>query len=278
MRSIFTLLFLAVLSQGQSQVVNHTIYFDSGKSELNNRDKQWLDSISAIISSSPNYSIVIWAYCDADGSEESNVVLAQRRANALKDELKANKLNEGSITANALGELDPVADNSSEAGKSKNRRALVAITYQSGKAEESIKEEKKTNEVALSPPKEIIISNGLSSEKLEVGKTLVLKNLNFEGGTPILLPESEPTLKELLQIMKDNPTMEIEIGGHVCCGPDMELSVQRARKVFNYLKGYGINAKRMTYKGYSFDKPIASESTEEGKTKNRRVEITILKL
>lgn len=277
MRTILTLLLFASAGRIHSQSMSHTIYFDSGKSELKKSDTQWLDSVAGVLSTSSGYTVLIKAYCDSDGSEESNLRLSENRANAVQDVLKTKGLNPAAFTLNALGETDPLADNVNEAGKSRNRRALISISYQTQKKAEVPQNENDISEKAVAPKKEIV-SKGLSSEKLEVGKTMVLKNLNFEGGTPILLPESEPVLKELLQIMKDNPTLEIEIGGHVCCGPDMELSVQRAKKVFNYLKGYGINANRMTYKGYSFDKPIASEATEEGKTRNRRVEITILKL
>ena len=92
------------------------------------------------------------------------------------------------------------------------------------------------------------------------------------------MPESIPVLKDLLKLMNDNPGLEVEIGGHVCCGPSMELSVLRAKRVYDYLVENGIAKKRLTYKGYSFDKPIAKEDTEEGKMLNRRVEITVLKL
>jgi outer membrane protein OmpA-like peptidoglycan-associated protein len=283
MRTICTLLFLISISYCQSQVISHTFYFNSGKSELRDQDKHWLDSVSTLLPPSANYSVVIKAYSDSDGPDESNQTLSQGRANTVKAVFIANKLNDRSITAIALGEKDPVADNSTKSGKAKNRRAEVRISYQASQTIDTVqktedKTEKNKTEDDLPAKKEIIIPNGLSSEKLEVGKTLILKNLNFEGGSPVLLVESESALKELLKIMKDNPTLEIEIGGHVCCGPDFELSVLRAKKVFTYLKNYGINEKRMKYKGYSFDKPIAPETTEEGKRLNRRVEITILKM
>jgi outer membrane protein OmpA-like peptidoglycan-associated protein len=281
MKKILTILLLTFIYNVQGQVINHTVYFDSGKSVLASPDKQWLDSVSAVLKGAGEYSLVIRAYCDADGSLQSNMLLSQARAKVVKEAFVNAKLDAKFIVTNAEGEADPVADNSTEQGKAKNRRATIAVTYSSKIQVPPVVEEGKNNTVpnnaSEDKPKEKI-NIGLSSENLEVGKKMVLKNLNFEGGTAVLLPESEPVLKELLKFMKDHPTIEIEIGGHVCCGPDMELSVLRAKKVFSYLKGYGISEKRMTYKGYSFDKPLAAENTEEGRKTNRRVEITILKL
>ncbi|MCW3071599.1 MAG: OmpA family protein [Bacteroidetes bacterium] len=277
MRTILSFLFLVLISTAKSQVAEHTLYFDSGKSELKPADKKWIDSISKLLITAENYSLKISAYCDAAGSPESNDLLAQSRAKAVKDLFTAAKLDKKFIASSSFGEDSPVADNATEQGKAKNRRATIAITY---KLPASVQAAPVKEEIVAVPAekKDAAPSVGLSSDDLAVGKKMILKNLNFEGGSPVLLVESEPALKELLKFMQDHPTIEIEIGGHVCCGPDMELSILRAEKVYNYLKNYGISPKRMTYKGYSFDKPIASERTEAGKTANRRVEITILKM
>jgi outer membrane protein OmpA-like peptidoglycan-associated protein len=78
--------------------------------------------------------------------------------------------------------------------------------------------------------------------------------------------------------MINNPTLEIEIAGHVCCADDMPLSVLRAKTVYSYLVKNGISEKRMTYRGYSRNKPIfEDDSFEENARANRRVEIKILK-
>ncbi|MCW3102550.1 MAG: OmpA family protein [Bacteroidetes bacterium] len=278
MRVLLTFLFLTLIIAAQSQVAGRTVYFESGKSELKPADKKWIDSVCIFLSAAESYSVKLSAYCDGDGSPESNDLLAQARAKAVKDVFTANKLNEKFIASNSFGENDPVADNATEQGKARNRRAMVAITYKLPAPAQAAPAKEVIADVPAEKKNDAAPSVGLSSEGLEVGKKMILKNLNFEGGTAVLLVESEPALKELLKFMQDHPTIEIEIGGHVCCGPEMELSVMRAQKVYNYLKNYGISEKRMTYKGYSFDKPIASERTEEGKRANRRVEITILKM
>jgi outer membrane protein OmpA-like peptidoglycan-associated protein len=276
MNKIITFLFIIISSFCKASAVNRTVYFDSGKSQIGLSDKRWIDSLSSILNSAVTYSIDIKSYCDADGSEESNLILAKARSANVQKNFINNKLDEKFIVINSFGENNPVADNNTKQGKAKNRRVEIVITYQltsmNGQRENDKNDNSSGTKESVHP------ATGLSSEKLEAGKILILQNLNFEGGTPVLRPESEPTLKDLLKIMKDNPSLEIEIGGHVCCGPDMPLSIMRAQRVYNYLKGYGIDPKRMSYKGYSFDKPIAAETTEEGRVKNRRVEITILKI
>jgi outer membrane protein OmpA-like peptidoglycan-associated protein len=279
MRIFFFIITLLISLRTNSQVINHTIYFDSDRSEISSESKKQIDSLVSVLKSAQSYSIVIWAYCDSDGSTDYNILLSQRRAKTISDALILNKIDPARISQNALGELEPMADNTTEKGKAKNRRAQLAIVYQMQKAK-SVKNIQKESSESMVISKESVSkenTSGLSSGKLEVGQTLILKNLNFEGGTAVLLPESEPTLKELLKVMQDNPDLEIEIGGHVCCDDDMPLSVWRAQRVFNYLANYRINESRMSFKGYSHDKPIAVEYNEEGRKANRRVEITILK-
>jgi outer membrane protein OmpA-like peptidoglycan-associated protein len=92
----------------------------------------------------------------------------------------------------------------------------------------------------------------------------------------------------LLQAMKDNPNMRIQIEGHVCCvvnvpdaydldSHDLDLSVNRARFIYEYLKARGIDSTRLKYVGYGRSRPIIEdEQTEEEASINRRVEIRIL--
>jgi len=89
--------------------------------------------------------------------------------------------------------------------------------------------------------------------------------------------------------MAENPTLEIEIHGHICCmaGPEdgldidtktEDLSVNRARAIYEYLIKNGIEPQRLKYKGFGHSRPlIYPEDTEERRTTNRRVEIKIVK-
>ena len=197
--------------------------------------------------------------------------LSEKRANAVVEYLKTKNVPSQTVTAKGFGENDPITSNDSETGKAKNRRVEIIILNI------PINTEPKKEKIELVEQKKTFNEKS-SLTDLEVGKTLVLKNLNFEGGTAVLLPEAKPTLEMLLKTMQDNPTLGIEIGGHVCCKDDMPLSILRAEVVYKYLVKNGINKSRMTYKGYSRSKPIYEDDRDEIKaTANRRVEITVLK-
>jgi OOP family OmpA-OmpF porin len=119
-------------------------------------------------------------------------------------------------------------------------------------------------------------------QPIEVGTTVTLKNVLFIQSKPELLPESYPELNVVVQFMKDNPQVEIELSGHTDSRGSfrqlMTLSQQRVNRVKSYLVSKGISSKRIVGKGYGGSKPIASNDTEETRMLNRRVEFTIKKL
>ncbi len=120
----------------------------------------------------------------------------------------------------------------------------------------------------------------LSMVPLVKGNTATINNLFFDLGKATLKPESEPELKRILQVMKENMALVIEISGHTDnTGSDEinnKLSLERANAVKeNLLKG-GIDQARIKTKGYGKSKPKADNATEEGRQINRRVEIEIL--
>ncbi|MDD5569603.1 MAG: OmpA family protein [Bacteroidales bacterium] len=120
----------------------------------------------------------------------------------------------------------------------------------------------------------------LSKKILKVGQTIKLENIFFETDKSVLLKESYKELNELLKIMNQNPKMKIEISGHTDnTGSEThnkELSEARAKAVYDFLISKGIKEERITYKGYGYSKPIAKNSTDEGRQKNRRVEFKII--
>jgi outer membrane protein OmpA-like peptidoglycan-associated protein len=121
--------------------------------------------------------------------------------------------------------------------------------------------------------------------KAEIGKKLKIKDLNFYGDEARLLPESEPNLKIILFFLRLNPSYKIELAGHINGEQKLEpinsfgynLSVARAKMVYNYLVFNGIDPNRLTYKGYAnWEMIFINAYTPEGEKANRRVEIRIL--
>jgi outer membrane protein OmpA-like peptidoglycan-associated protein len=90
---------------------------------------------------------------------------------------------------------------------------------------------------------------------------------------------SKTELNTLVDLMKKNPTMKIELSGHTDnSGIETEnkiLSENRAKAVMEYLVSNGIEAARLTAKGFGSAKSIADNKTEEGKQKNRRTEFVV---
>jgi outer membrane protein OmpA-like peptidoglycan-associated protein/Tol biopolymer transport system component len=120
----------------------------------------------------------------------------------------------------------------------------------------------------------------LSMVPLVKGSTATVNNLFFDLGKATLKPESEPELKRIQQVMKENMALIIEISGHTDnTGSDEinnKLSLERANAVKDYLLNGNIDSSRIRTKGYGKSKPKADNSTEEGRQINRRVEIEIL--
>ena len=129
----------------------------------------------------------------------------------------------------------------------------------------------------------------IRDKSVKAGTNIVLTNLNFIGNRHWLLPQSHPALEELLQVMQQNPSLEIETQGHICClpGPDdgydedihtRNLSVTRAKTIYDYLVKNNISPQRLSYKGFGHQHPLfADEEIEAHRLLNRRVEIKIIK-
>ena len=115
---------------------------------------------------------------------------------------------------------------------------------------------------------------------IEIGNTTIMRNIFFETGKYELLPHSKVELEKLIDFLKNNPLVKIEIGGHTDNIGSEEynqiLSENRARAVFNYLLKNEIEKSRLSYQGYGFSLPLASNDTANGRAKNRRTEFKII--
>ena len=116
---------------------------------------------------------------------------------------------------------------------------------------------------------------------IEAGEKMILRNVFYATDSYELKSESRVELNKVLKLLNNNPTLQIEISGHTdnvgTNSYNKELSMKRARSVYNYLVDQGIDSERLTYKGYGENQPIATNETPEGRAKNRRTEIKVLK-
>ena len=186
--------------------------------------------------------VILKAYTDTVGDEQSNLKLAELRLNAVEKLLSKDI---------EVVERRIIGEDHSSLGDSDKRRVDVL----------TVKEQEK----------EVVEEKPMLLPEIELGVPIAL-NIVFQGGTYIILEESYPQIDELLLIMKADTSLLLQLSGHVCCMNDMELSVQRARAVKSVLMNNGIAEERMSTEGFGNTKPIFPDDTEAHRHRNRRVE------
>ncbi|HEX8330715.1 MAG TPA: OmpA family protein [Hymenobacter sp.] len=119
----------------------------------------------------------------------------------------------------------------------------------------------------------------VAMKRLEVGTTIVLRNIFFDTGKATLRPESTAELERLQKLLTETPALKLEMAGHTDnVGEDaknQDLSQRRAQAVVTYLTQHGIAAARLTAAGYGETKPVAPNATKAGRQLNRRTEFEV---
>ena len=297
-RQLILMCFLSSLARlySQTRTQSLSLYYDINKVSSDLHFKK-LDSLLSRIGKG-KLEIKISGYADFLNNNRYNEQLSQKRAESVKTYIlkKLEKSQITSLTCIGLGEQNS-KDNQSKDGELMQRRVDVVMIEQierkkiSDKNNQTQKTEK-TNTTAKQVSKNTTSANsttGLGGLKdLKEGETLTIEGLSFIPGRHILMKQSIPVLEELLATLKENSNLKIEIQGHICCMPgdedgmdldtkEMSLSENRAKLVYNYLVRNGIDAARLTYKGYGHTQPkVKLERTPEEEQINRRVEIKVL--
>ena len=274
---------IAVRSQSQKQL---TVHFEYNKFDLTPAARSSLDSLLQAVPTESIQNISLFGHCDSVGNNLYNDQLSLNRVSTVKNYLENNHIATGIFREEkGFGKRQPLNTNSTEEERYLNRRVEITIV----KTEEKPIEKKV--EAVITPPVKIekSLKENIQDTATKIGTKIILKNMNFIGGRHVLLPQSVPILLELLETLKDNPGLEIEIDGHICCtfgaedGIDLDtrtanLSVNRAMAIYEYLIGHGIKKKRLSFKGFGHSMPLVyPEETEDKRTTNRRVEIKIIK-
>ncbi|WP_107039213.1 OmpA family protein [Brumimicrobium mesophilum] len=124
-----------------------------------------------------------------------------------------------------------------------------------------------------------LIDKTINLKNIAVGSRIALRNIFFDVGESILRSESNAELDRLVNLLKEVPTLKVEISGHTdntgSATINDKLSQDRADAVVVYLKGKGISADRLTSQGYGASKPISSNNSSQGRQENRRTEFEI---
>lgn len=262
---IFLLLLLSEFVFSQEK---QSFYFDFNKSEFNDEQK---NLVLNWIELHPNIKIIkIHGFCDWVGSNTYNDALALKRVNTISTIFKENKIDIQEVEIKGFGKRF-------EQNKLQylNRRVDVYYDFY-------VEEPTETGKPIIIFTEDVKV-NKLDSiiKQSKIGDKIKLKNLYFYNNSGIFVPKSKPVLAELLQVMKENPNLKIEIHGHICCQPvrpNEQVSKIRAMAVYEFLQNNGINQNRMSYKSFGSSQPVYKipERNEEERNENRRVEILIL--
>ncbi|HWR37853.1 MAG TPA: OmpA family protein, partial [Clostridia bacterium] len=122
-------------------------------------------------------------------------------------------------------------------------------------------------------------ADGWAQQINQTGRVSIY-GINFDTGKATLKPDSESVLTEMAALLQKQPEWFMLVAGHTdSVGTDavnIPLSRQRAEAVITYLAGKGINKARLTAAGFGAQKPLADNATEEGRGKNRRVDLVKL--
>ena len=124
---------------------------------------------------------------------------------------------------------------------------------------------------------------GLEKENYSIGETIPIHNIYFAMDSASVKRTSIGAIEQLVEFMKRNQSIVIEVGGHTNTAPPTsycdELSSRRAKEVAKLLAARGVPAKRLRYKGYGKRRPLATNDLKDfaARSKNQRVEVKILK-
>ena len=253
MRKIYIILFFLPLfgfSQKQFE-----IFFDFNKDFPNQNS---IIATNEWIAANKNIEITkLQGFCDSIDTKDYNKRLAERRIENVgllleKSALKFNK----NLERIAFGK-----DFKQSKVQAENRK--VTVFY---------------NEIPDKPVESEFVKLIKNSK---VGELIKLPNIYFFNNSARIVPNSKPTLTDLLCAMEENPKLKIEIQGHICCQLVFDknnISTARARAIYLFLIRNKIDRKRMTFKGYGTSRPIHKipEKNTQEEDENRRVEILIM--
>lgn len=291
-KNIFPLILLCISTLSFSQISDTlTIYYSIDDDKL---EGEWKNEIRNKLKNDV-VDIKIYSYTDFLGPADHNKRLSDKRANATKSFLISQEVSKNLISECKGMGIHPFSShenriNPDDRGILQHRvTKLIFIYHDDNENKKNISQHfEEEQEDSPEELKVIPIFADLSEEKLVIGENIILDNIIFHGGTPLFKSESENALKQLLLAMQNNPTLKIEIQGHICCQSDgldgwdrinenNELSANRAETVYDYLIKGGVEAKRMTYVGLGSEfKRFPEERNFREEDLNRRVEILII--
>ena len=264
--SFFLIISSIAFSQEQ---LKHEVYFDTDKYNVPKIEQQRLLLFIKKLDTVKIEKISIFGFCDDIGSNAYNLKLSQQRADVIKELFSNHEIDESIINnVDGKGEVLLKIVNTKDVNviRGLNRKSEIIVLLKP--SQPIVIEEKKEKKKSL-------------NDKLVVGDKIVLENILFKRGYRKIAPESIETLEKIATILSKRKNIYFSIQGHVCCTKNsrdavdaetkkQNLSLVRAKYIYDYLAKKGVSKKRMKYVGMRRKFPLGGDPKFD-----RRVEIVI---
>lgn len=272
MKSLLIFLTLSFQLAFSQQELKHEVYFDTDQYDIPETEHSRLLLFLSKIENMDIEKVSIYGFCDDRGSDNYNLVLSQQRADAIRAVFSNNEFDESVITnVDGKGEilLNIVHEENLSKIRGLNRKVEIIVKPVFPPKPKEVKEDK---------------TEGLLKGDLKEGDKILLDNLLFRTGYSYLTKDSKPVLDRIADILAERTNVYFTIEGHVCCTQGerdaidrktkkRNLSVARAKYIYDYLIKKGVRPYRMKFVGMRRKEPLGGAPELD-----RRVEILVTKI
>ena len=271
---IILLCFCFQLSFAQKEL-KHEVYFETDQHDIPETEHSRLLLFLSKIEDIDIEKITIYGFTDDRGSDNYNLVLSQNRADAIREVFSNNEFDESRITnVDGKGKIlvNIIKEDDLNKIRGLNRKVEIIVT-------------------PVYPPKPEIVEEPKSEQaedllkgELKEGDKILLDNLLFRTGYSYLTKDSKVVLDRIAEVLVERTNVYFTIEGHVCCTQGerdaidrktkkRNLSVARAKYIYDYLVDKGVKHYRMKFAGMRRKQPLGGEPQLD-----RRVEILVTRI
>ncbi|WP_138432550.1 OmpA family protein [Winogradskyella algicola] len=275
MKSLLIIISLSFQFAFAQKEIKHQVYFLTDEYEIPETEESRLLLFLSEIENMDIQKISIYGFCDDRGSDSYNMVLSQQRADAIKEVFSNNEFDESVITnVDGKGEilLNVVNDNDLYKIRGLNRKVEIIVQPYDPPREKIVETPKKET------------TEELLRGELKEGDKIQLENILFRTGYSYLTKQSKAKLDKIAEILVERTDIYFNIEGHVCCTQGSRdaidrktkkrnLSLARAKTVYDYLADKGVKRYRMKFVGQRRKFPLGGEPELD-----RRVEIVVTRI
>jgi len=258
--------------------LTHEVYFETDKYDIPITEENRLLLFISTLADMDIESISIFGFCDDRGASDYNLILSQQRADAIKAIFSNNEISESLISnVDGKGEILLKIVDEKDVLKIRGLNRKVEIIVKPKPPIVEIVEEKTD---VKQPEKKKDVPEIIKGD-LKIGDKIVFENILFKTGYSTVMPESKKILENIAKSLVERKDIYFTIQGHVCCTQysrdavdrktkQRNLSVARAKYVYDYFAKKGVDKKRMKYAGLRRLFPLGGDPKLD-----RRVEILI---